>query len=202
MRSFGSLLVAVLGLMWSLTASAAGDPESLVRDTAEQVLAQIDARRAELEQDSSSIFDLVRNQVIVHFDFERMTQLAAGRYWRDADPVQQQRLIAEFQELLIRTYATALLSYSGDPIEYTGTRVDQERDRALVSTRVSNGAGPKIPIDYRLYTSAGQWFVYDVVIDGVSLLTSYRSSFSQEARRGGIEGLIGSLSRQNDKLRG
>jgi len=195
--------LSVLMLVGSMAAQAAGDPEALVRETAEEVLAQIETRRAELQQNTAGIFKLVREKVIAHFDFERMTQIALGRYWRDADADQRSRLTAEFEELLVRTYAVALLNYSGDPIEYPGARVDDARGQALVPTRVSDGKGPKVPIDYRLYASeAGDWLVYDVVIDGVSLVSNYRTTFAQEVQRGGVEGLIGSLAERNKKLRG
>ncbi len=197
----------ILALLFAAGLSGAADkepaPVALIRSTADHVLAQIRQRKAELEKDSSGIYDLVQEKILPHFDFRVMSRGALGRYWRRANEAQKQRIAQEFQELLVRTYATTLLNYSDQEVEYLPFRGKPDDKRVTVSTRVHDKGGPPIPIDYRLYrTSDGRWKIYDVVVDGVSLVSNYRSSFAAEVKKGGIEGLISSLSEHNRKQRG
>lgn len=216
---------AALALLWPVLGSAmegvaprqdaseTQNPQQVVRHTADTVLAEVTARKKELEADSSLIYPLVERTVVPHFDFTRMARAAMGRFWRRATPEQQRRIVAEFQEMLVRTYATALLGYSGQDIEYPPVRMPKHAKKALVPTRVSAAGGPPIPINYRLRLEKdGQWKVYDVVIDGVSLVTNYRSSFARLIQQGamrakdrahrmqaGIDNLIQSLQKKNDE---
>jgi phospholipid transport system substrate-binding protein len=207
--------VWLLGLIWPLMSLAGTptppDPEQVVRDTAEYVLSEVTARKAELDVDPSLIYPLVKRTVVPHFDFTSMARSAMGRFWRNATPQQQERVVAEFQELLVRTYATALLGYSGQKIEYLPMRAADQAKRVTVQTRISAAGGPPIPINYSLKLEDGkEWLVYDVVIDGVSLVTNYRSSFTRLIQQGaaqakdrstrmqaGIDNLIQSLADKN-----
>lgn len=196
----GLLLGSCLCLL-SMAAPAGSDPVLFLRDTADYVFKQVETRRTELEQDSSKIYALVQAGVVPHFDFYVMSRSALGRHWRKASDSQRQRLAREFQELLVRTYALALLNYSGQQIEYLPFKGDFDAQRIVVNTRVQTG-GPPVPINYRLYQKQNGWKIYDVIIDGVSLVTNYRSSFNAEVGRNGINGLIGTLAERNRKLRG
>jgi phospholipid transport system substrate-binding protein len=207
--------VWLLGLIWPLMSLAGAatppDPEQVVRDTAEYVLSEVSARKAELDADPSLIYPLVERTVVPHFDFTSMARSAMGRFWRNATPEQRKRVVAEFQELLVRTYATALLGYSGQKIEYLPMRAAEQAKRVTVQTRISASGGPPIPINYSLKLEDGkEWLVYDVVIDGVSLVTNYRSSFTRLIQQGaaqakdrstrmqaGIDNLIQSLAAKN-----
>ena len=197
------MLALLFGAGLSGAANREPEPVALIRSTADYVLAQIRQRKAELEKDSSGIYELVQEKILPHFDFRVMSRGALGRYWRRATEAQKQRIAQEFQELLVRTYATTLLNYSDQEVEYLPFRGKPGDKRVTVSTRVHDRGGPPIPINYRLYrTSDGRWKIYDVVVDGVSLVSSYRSSFAAEVKKGGIEGLITSLSEHNRKQRG
>ncbi|HEB95597.1 MAG TPA: ABC transporter substrate-binding protein, partial [Sedimenticola thiotaurini] len=128
------------------------------------------------------------------FDFERMSRLALGRHWRKASEQQRQAFVAAFRQLLVRTYATALLNYSDEQIVYKPLRQEPTGKEAVVNTLVSEPGGAPVPIDYRLHLgSDGHWRVYDVIVDGVSLVSNYRSSFGSEIRRRGMDGLIRKL---------
>lgn len=198
--------IAFLVLMCTLLApglvAAMDDPVELVRMTSSHVLKQIDSRRRELERDSSHIYELVQKDIIPHFDFYVMSRGALGRHWRKASDDQKQRVASEFQEMLVRTYALSLLNYSGSDVQYLPFRAKPDATKVTVSTKVKANDGPPIPINYRLYLKDGHWLIYDVVIDGVSLVSNYRSSFSAEVRKGGIDGLIATLEARNKKLRG
>jgi phospholipid transport system substrate-binding protein len=193
-------LVALLAL--PVHGASAAEAQALVRTTADKVLAEVRANKAELERSPARIYELVQASVVPHFDFTRMTQSALGRHWRAATDEQRAAVTREFQELLVRTYAVALLNYSGQQIDYLPLRAGGADDDAMIQTRVVQPGAPPIPIDYRLSQSAGRWKVYDVVIDNVSLVSNYRSSFSEQVQREGIDGLIRQLADRNRQLRG
>ena len=211
----GTLLLL---LFWPLMGLADGakvpmTAQQVVRQTAETVLAEVTERKADLEADPSLIYPLVQRTVVPHFDFTSMARSAMGRFWRKASSQQQRLVVAEFQELLVRTYATALLGYTGQKLEYPPMRAADGAKKVMVPTRVTASGGPPIPINYRLkLTREGHWMVYDVVIDGVSLVTNYRSSFARLIQQGaarekdrsirmqaGIDNLIQSLAAKNKR---
>ncbi|MCB1803169.1 MAG: ABC transporter substrate-binding protein [Gammaproteobacteria bacterium] len=191
-----SLLLGLL-LLSAGAASALQDPQTLVRETGDRVLAEVSQRKAELEADPTLIYPLVQSTILPHFDFRAMSQSALGRFWRQATEAQQEDVTREFRELLVRTYATALLGYSGQTIEYLPVQFPADADNVIIPTRIAAAGAPAIPINYRLKRGESQWLVYDVVIDGVSLITNYRSQFTSLVRRGGIDGLIAALADKN-----
>jgi phospholipid transport system substrate-binding protein len=201
---FVAALFCTLAIVLSSAARAADgtDPQALVRATADRVLAEVKAKKTVLQRDSSSIYRLVQEYVVPHFDFPRMTQSAMGRHWRAASAEQRAALVREFQEMLVRTYAVALLNYSGQQIEYLPLRASVSDDDVVVQTKVADAGAPPIPIDYRLSRSVGHWKVYDVTIDGVSLVSNYRSMFAEQVQRTGVDGLIRQLTDRNRELRG
>lgn len=191
------------------------NPQQVVREAASTVLAEITAHKPEIEANPSLIYPIVQRIIVPHFDFTRMARSAMGRFWRNTTPDQQQRLVNEFQQLLVRTYATALLGYTGQTIEYISMHASDQDTRVTVPTRISAAGGPPIPVNYRLKQEPGtrKWQVYDVVIDGVSLVTNYRSSFARLIQEGaakasdrdgrmraGIENLIDSLATKNAEV--
>jgi phospholipid transport system substrate-binding protein len=170
---------------------------ALVRDTSERMLEVLEARRPDLETTPGLIYNLVNEIVVPNFDFERITQYALGRYWRKVDAAQKASMVAEFRQLLVRIYAKALLNYSGQEIRYLPLRPGSRAGEVTVHTEVREAGGPPIPIDYRLYLKGGAWKVYDITIDGISLVSNYRSSFAAEIRRKGVDGLIETLRARN-----
>ncbi|RMG32918.1 MAG: ABC transporter substrate-binding protein [Gammaproteobacteria bacterium] len=183
----GLVLILSIVAMPVLAKAQQPDPLKVVRTTADRVLAQVTERKTELDADPSLLFGLVKDTVLPHFDFTAMTRSAMGRFWRKASPDQRKRLVHQFREMLVRTYATALLGYTGQEIEYLPVRWAEGAQKVTVQTRVRDPGGPPIPIDYRLRwdDGRGEWLVYDVVVDGVSLVTNYRSSFARLIREGG-----------------
>jgi phospholipid transport system substrate-binding protein len=158
----------------------------------------VSARKADLEANPALIYPLVESTVLPHFDFRQMSQSALGRFWRDATDEQKTALTNEFRELLVRTYATALLGYTGQQIQYLPVQYKPGDEKVMIPTRIAaTDNAPPIPINYRLQLNESKWMVYDVVIDGVSLITNYRSQFAAEVRRGGIAGLISTLESKN-----
>ncbi len=198
---------ALVGVACSLiligaTPAFADDATSLVRSTSERMLRALEARRAEIDRNPKLIYGLVEDILLPHFDFEKITRAAVGSSWSKATPKQQSALINGFQQVLVRTYAKSLLSYAGQEIRYLPSKPGRQPGTVTVSTEVREGGSTPIPIDYRLYQKGGGWKVYDVIIDNVSLVSNYRSSFASQIRQGGIDGLIGRLDEMNAKGQG
>lgn len=175
---------------------------AVVRDTSERMLAALEQRRGEIDRNPSLIYGLVEQIVVPHFDFEKMTQAVMGRHWAGASAQQRRALTEGFRELLVRTYAKALLSYSGEEIRYLPVKPGHQSSTVTVSTEVREPGSTPITVDYRLYAKGGAWKVYDVVIDNVSLVSNYRSSFNAQIRQNGIDGLIARLAQMNRQGQG
>ena len=187
----------LLPLLWSLSVAATTDPLNLVRETSDRCLSEILSRKAELTETPGKIYDLVEDIVLPRFDFQRMSRLVLGKFWRRASEQEQQQFVNEFRQLLVRTYGTALLQFSGQEIKYLPMRLAPGATDVTVNTEVKNPGAPPIPIDYSLYLIDDEWKVYDVSIDGVSLVSNYRSSFNAEIRRYTLAGLIQKLAERN-----
>ncbi|MBV5309417.1 phospholipid-binding protein MlaC [Chromatium okenii] len=202
-RSFLWILV-VLPLLVSanlFAASATDDATALVQRTAEKILKTLEARRAEVERKPALIYGMVEDIVAPHFDFERITQGALGQAWRQASPDQQRQLVTGFKQVLIRTYARSLLSYSGEEIRYLPSKPGGRSGTVTVSTEVQQSGTAPITVDYRMHNGSGAWRVYDVVISDASLVSNYRNSFANEIRQSGIDGLISKLNEMNQQGR-
>jgi phospholipid transport system substrate-binding protein len=188
------LVGALMLLSGPGTAPAADDsPTRLVERTAERMLSALEARRAELERKPELINQLVDKILAPHFDFEQMTRLAVGRDWRQASEAQQRALVEAFRALLVRTYAKSLLEYSGEEIVYSGSRPGTRSGTVVVPTEVRPSGAAPIPINYSMLERADGWKVYDVVIDGVSLISNYRNQFRSTIASSGLDGLIEQL---------
>jgi phospholipid transport system substrate-binding protein len=199
-RHFLLLLFVLVPLTWSGSLLAAQDEATeLVKRTAERMLDTLQARRAEVDRNPALIYGMIESIVLPHFDFERITQGAVGQYWRQATPAQQRQLVDGFKQVLIRTYARSLLSYSGQEIRYLPVKPGSRPAMVTVSTEVRESGSAPIPVEYRMHNSGGGWKVYDVVINNASLVGNYRSSFATEIRQNGVDGLIDRLGEMNRK---
>lgn len=190
--------------LWLVPASVFGanpepQPLSLLKQTAEQVITVLNEKREVLARDPAQLYHLVETELLHHFDFQRMSRLALGRFWRSATPDQRQRFVQEFRDLLVRTYAGALLEYHNERILYGPVRGEPQAGDVTVHTEVERPGSVAVPIDYRMHRDDGEWRVYDVIVDGVSLITNYRSSFGAQIQRRGMAQLIEELSERNRK---
>lgn len=199
------LALAVLMLGFSPVNASTEDmpaPQAQVKVASDKMLAALKEHKADLEANPDKIYQLVEDILMPHFDFEKMSKLALGRNWRTADDDQLARFIDEFRLLLIRTYSTAMLEYTDEEIRFLPFRDDVSRKRVSVPMEVIQPSGPSIPMALSLYQNdAGDWKVYDVKIDGISLVTNYRSSFANEIRKGGMDKLIEDLAERNAKVK-
>ena len=175
-------------------------PDTLVDNTAQEVLTIIKQDKELRAGNHAKLLDLIESKILPHFDFKRMTQLAMGKNWSKAAPEQQQTLVDEFRTLLVRTYSNALSTYSNHTIKVEPLKEEPAGD-TMVKTKVIQGAGQQpIPIDYSMEKTGDGWKVYDVTVAGVSLVTNYRSTFNSQVSEGGVEKLIKTLSDKNKSL--
>ncbi len=182
------------GLLLSAGVSVANEQHpamQLVKATTEQMVEALEKDRTAIEADPSMLYDLVNKIVLPHFDFERMSRSVLGKYWRKASVEERADFSEQFRQLLVRTYATAMLEYSGQEIEYLPFRAADIDEEVTVATEVQQDAGFPVPVDYFLYRSEDHgWMVYGMSIDGVNLVVNYRSSFATTIRQ---EGSVGKL---------
>ncbi len=191
----------VLALMLSVAVAHADDtpPDVLVKNTTIDVTSILKRDKAEMANDPQKLYALIDTKVLPHFDFTQMTQLAVGRYWRQATPAQQQAMIKQFRTLLVRTYAGSLAAFNNQTIEFKPFNMPQGSTDVVVQTQVKQPGAQPIPIDYSMEQTPAGWKVYDVSIDSVSLVTNYRSSFGSEIRKEGMDGLIRTLTTRNQQ---
>ncbi|MGH8772963.1 MAG: MlaC/ttg2D family ABC transporter substrate-binding protein [Burkholderiales bacterium] len=190
------LQIMLLTVTFAAAAYAEQSPDALVKQTSQEV---IDVLKQDKELASGSqdkLLELVEAKVLPHFDFERMTRLTVGKHWNRASAEQKEELQREFKNLLIRTYSAAFTGYQNQTVEVKPLRADP-KDRATVQTLVNRPGGKPIEVNYDLGKTPNGWKVYDVAIEGVSLVTNYRSTFATEIQQGGIDGLIKALREKN-----
>lgn len=190
-------LAALLALMFSLSAQAQNTaPDVLVKNTVDEVLAVIKKTK-----DQRTLVDLAEKKVLAQFAFKEMTRLATGRAWSQASAAQQQALERAFRTLLVRTYTTALSQVTGDYIvEVKPLMLKPGDTETVVRTLVKESGRKPIAMDYRMGSTPDGWKVYDVVVENLSLVTNYRSSFASEINRSGIDGLIKTIEEKNRKV--
>lgn len=195
------LLVGLLIAAFSTPLAAGATapmPEELVRERTAKIVELIKTNRDAYSKDHRKLYVMVDEQVLPYFDFRVMARSVLGHHWREATEDQRERFTREFRELLVRTYATALLKYNDEEIAFLPFTARPDDQTAVVRTEVRPaGGGPSIPIHYGFYRSEAGWKVYDVVVEGVSLVTNYRSVYAQRIKKEGIEALIASLERSN-----
>jgi phospholipid transport system substrate-binding protein len=193
-----ALLLAAFHM--AAVAGAENAPLELVRSATQTLLAALDADPA-LRTDPSQLQRLAERYAAPRFDFVALARLTLGKHWRTATAAQQRRFTEAFRRLLVRTYSVSLAQYSDQRIEYQLLKRSGDGRRASVRSRIlSPGAAP-IVVDYGVYDTADGWKIYDVSIEGVSLVNNYRSGFSEEIRRSGLDALIARLDSRNAELR-
>lgn len=172
-------------------------PDVLIRNTVDEVLAIVRQDKDIQEGDQQKIHALVEAKVLPHFDFERMTQLAVGRPWRTATPEQRQALVREFRNMLVRTYTKVFTVYANQTVEVKPVKLAADATEATVLTLIVKPGTQPIPVNYEMRKGGGGWKAYDIFIEGVSMVMSYRGTFATQIDQNGIDGLIKTLSDKN-----
>lgn len=173
-------------------------PDVLIKDTVREVLDIVRHDKDLRSGNQKKILELVDAKVLPHFNFERMTKLAVGKAWRTATPEQKQALMTEFRTLLVRTYTKAFTSYRDQSVEVKPLRMDSAATEVTIKTEIIKpGAQQPVLVDYDMQKTPDGWKVYDLTVEGVSLVTSYRGTFADQVQQGGIDGLIKTLVEKN-----
>lgn len=172
--------------------------QKLVVETTKKMLAQIEKEETVVRSEPDRLYDLVEEMVLPHFDFRKMASWVLGKYWRKATPEQRKRFTQEFQTLLVRTYSNAVLEALGKEIIYLPLKSKKaDATQVTVRTEVEQKGGFPIPLYYKMHLKDDQWKVYDVVIDNLSLVSNYRTSFAKEIKNSGIDQLIEDIAHRN-----
>jgi len=195
---FLTSLVLSAGLVFGSGAAVAEmSADDLVKQTAEDVLSTIKSDKDIQAGNQQKIFALAEEKILPNFDFDRVCRMVLGKNWKSASPEQQAAFQKEFRSLLLRTYATALSKYKNQVIEYKPMRAEPGAKNVSVKTQILQPGGQPIAVDYSLVKGDSGWKVYDIVIESVSLVTNYRSQFSNEIRTNGLDSLNKKLAEKN-----
>ncbi|MBE2294264.1 MAG: ABC transporter substrate-binding protein [Phycisphaerales bacterium] len=194
MIAFGLLLLTLSG---GVLQAAVKPPQEVVQDTTTQMINALRQNRAALERDPSQIYGLVNRIVLPNFDFELMSRWVLGRSWQQATPDQRSRFTNEFRTLLVNTYAKALLEYSDKDVRVLSQSPAGGNSEVTVKTEVPVKNNRPAQINYSMHLGSNGWKVYDVTVDGISLVTSYRDTFASQIRSSGMDALIADIQRRN-----
>ena len=191
-------LLAATAVMVSCALQAADlAPDALAKSVSDEVISIIKADKDLQAGNTQKLMQHVEVKVLPHFNFSRMTQLAMGRNWRQANPEQQKTLVNEFSSLLVRTYTTAFTQYKDQSITFRPIRLAPTDTDVVVKSQINQPGGQPVAIDYSMEKSERGWKVYDVKIEGISLVENYRNTFNAEVQKGGVDGLIKTLGQKN-----
>jgi phospholipid transport system substrate-binding protein len=189
-------------LMPSIVLAEVPVPQTLIKTSSDRMQKALKENKATIEKNPSFVYGLVDKILLPNFDFSKMSKLALGKNWRKASKAQRERFIGEFRLLLVRTYSIAMLEFTDGDIVFLPFRGDLAKKKVKVKMEIARPNGPTIPMALSMYLNKQKkWMVYDVKIDGISLVTNYRSTFATEIRNDGMDKLIENLSTRNQKVK-
>ena len=190
--------VATMG--FTMTAQAAEAPDALVKRISEDVINTAKADKDIQSGNQQKIMALVENKILPYVDSNRMTALAAGRFWRQASPEQQKALSEQFRTLLVYTYSGALSQIKNETITFKPLRADAADTDVEVRSQVNMTRGDQVLLNYRVAKAGDSWKIYDINVMGAWLVETYKGTFTSEINKGGIDGLIKTLTDKNKSL--
>ena len=186
--------------------AAVPGPDEVIRDTTKHLFRELRLQREAIKSDPQRAYEVADQILVPHADFRRMSRWVLGRYWKTASKEQRKRFGEEFRTMLVRTYASAMSEFLDVILEHEDSiivptqSVEPDAKRAVVRSEIRrNDGGRPVKVNYRMHRGRHGWKVYDVAIEGVSLVTNYRSTFAREIQRKGMDGLIADLSRRNEE---
>lgn len=181
--------------------SQISEPEQLVRTMTAEIMAEIEKDAALRAGDRRKALTLAEEKILPHVDFAEAARLAAGRSWNGATPAQRSRLTSEFRAMLVRTYTTAIDRYRGQKMEVMPTKLAPNATDASIRNRYIKPGAPPVTVIYAMRKAQDGWKIYDISVEGVSLVLTYRSEFETIARESGFDGLIARLVDKNKTSR-
>jgi phospholipid transport system substrate-binding protein len=172
-------------------------PEDLVKKVTQEVLDAIKSDKQLAAGDKRRAIKLAEEKVLPHVDFEEATRLAVGRSWAQATPEQRKKLVTEFRNMLVRTYSNAITAYEGQTMKVMPVRMKPGDTDVTVHNQFIRPGGKPVLLDYSMRKTDSGWKIYDIVVEGVSLVLTYRSEFDAVVKQEGIDGLIKRLAQKN-----
>jgi len=168
-------------------------PSQLIESSANVILSGIDAHRAEYRKDPTGLYDLVEKTLLPNFDTPYAAQLVLGQNWRNATPEQRKRFVDAFYKSLLYTYGDAMVDFTADRLKVLPTKVAPEDTKATVRTEIKRSNGTKVAVNYTMRKVNGAWKAWDVVIDGISYVKSYREDYGAQVQQQGLDAVIQQL---------
>ncbi|TVO76921.1 MlaC/ttg2D family ABC transporter substrate-binding protein [Sedimenticola selenatireducens] len=195
------ILIVILLMIssFSVMAEQLAGPQQVIQRISDELQTVLMQNQEQMKSDPSFVYQLANDVLIPHVDFGHVSSLVLGKYWRRATDEQKQEFSHQFQRLLVRTYSTAFKEFQGWEISYTPLRMNEGDQDVAVHTKVNRDGAPPVDVVYQMHIKDGGWKAYDVKIEGISLVTNYRSSFAKEVRRSGMRGLIERITELNDR---
>jgi phospholipid transport system substrate-binding protein len=188
---------ALIPLLFPALVLAGGhNPVDVIRGATDRVLSELNAE-PRIREDATSLNRVIQEHIVPHLDLVGLSRLTLGKYWQRASKEQRAAFAREFSTLLIKTYSAALTNYTHQKIEYLSSELSADGRKSKVRTRVIEDGRAPVAVDYSLRQLEGTWKIYDLMIEGVSLAINYRSSFAQDIRKHGLDGLIERLTARN-----
>ena len=192
------LFTLLIGLM-PTTKGIAGDvqsPQQIIQSVSEEIKQKLQDKS--FTKNFAQVTQFVNSVIDPYTDFDKIAPLVLGKHWKTATPAEQERFKHEFQTLLIRVYSRAFVEYNDWTINFLPLEMSKEATKAIVQTKVLQPGQQPIDVHYRMFLSRGEWKVYDIMIDGVSLVTNYRTTFNDEIQtKGSLSAVIDSLAKRN-----
>jgi phospholipid transport system substrate-binding protein len=172
-------------------------PEELVKKITDDVMSSIQSDKQLAAGDKQKAIKLAEEKILPYVDFEEATRLAVGRGWPQATPEQKKQLVQEFRNMLVRTYSNAIGAYEGQTMKVLPSRVKPGETEATVRNQFIRPGAKPVLLDYSMRKTPAGWKIYDIVVEGVSLVLTYRSEFDAVVKQDGIDGLIKRLAQKN-----
>ncbi len=194
------IAAATATIAFATSAIAAEAPDALVKRISADVIDTVKADKDIQAGNRNKIMDLVNSKILPHVDTEKMTQQAAGRFWRQATPEQQKALTKEFTTLLVYTYSGALSQIKNETVEFKPMRAEAGATDVEVRSQVNVARGEPITLNYRLANGPQGWKIYDINVLGAWLVETYKGTFASQISKNGVDGLIKSLAERNQQL--
>ncbi|MCB1760480.1 MAG: ABC transporter substrate-binding protein [Gammaproteobacteria bacterium] len=194
------MLILLAGFSAALAAEEG--PEQVIAHISDRLLQVVTQEGERLQSDPGLVYQLADDILVPHVDFSRVSSLVLGKHWQRATPHQQQAFSHQFKRLLVRTYSSAFNEFKHWEIRFLPSRQGATDDDVSVRTQLLLPRLDPVEVLYRMHRKEGRWLAYDVKIDGISLVTNYRSSFNRELRHVGMDGLIKKIEALNDKRSG
>lgn len=179
--------------------SATQDPISMLKSVTDNVMRELRTHRQEVKNNTSKLYALVDHLILPHVDFSEMARWVVGRNaWKSADNATQNAFIAEFKTMVVRSYARSLLEYTDQKIEFLPLRgAIGDKQRIQVLSLIKESGKEDVHMNYNLIRAGDDWKVYDIIVEGISLMKGYREQFADDIRQGGLAAVIERMHKHN-----